>query len=188
MPSVRVVVSATRSGTRVANLNRPATQRAAKNPAANKRLMNIRRPGAVFVRKGKGRGLRQSILDRVFITVRRAVTMAISETTTGNALETTAWMAALNYKSLRLVTAAYHMPRSLLEFHHAMSGMTLVPHPVFPENVKQARWWAWPGTASLMIGEYNKYLLALSRHWIDRLLEKTEPRTGLGPPVLIRQA
>lgn len=108
--------------------------------------------------------------------------------TAGNALETTAWMAALNYKSLRLVTAAYHMPRSLLEFRHAMSGMTLVPHPVFPEYVKHARWWAWPGTASLMISEYNKYLLALSRHWIGRLLEKTETRTGLGPSGRIRLA
>ncbi len=108
--------------------------------------------------------------------------------TAGNALETTAWMAARNYNSLRLVTAAYHMPRSLLEFRHAMSSMTLVPHPVFPEYVKQARWWAWPGTASLMISEYNKYLLALSRHWIGRLLEKTETLTGLGPPGRIRQA
>lgn len=108
--------------------------------------------------------------------------------TAGNALETTAWMAALNYKSLRLVTAAYHMPRSLLEFRHAMSGMTLVPHPVFPEYVKHARWWAWPGTTNLMISEYNKYLLALSRHWIGRLLEKTETRTGLGPSGRIRLA
>lgn len=107
--------------------------------------------------------------------------------TAGNAMETTAWMAARNYNSLRLVTAAYHMPRSLLEFRYAKSGMTLVPHPVFPENVKQARWWAWPGTASLMISEYNKTLLALSRHWIGRLLEKTETRTGLGPPGRIRQ-
>ena len=108
--------------------------------------------------------------------------------TVGNALETTAWMAARNYKSLRLVTAAYHMPRSLLEFRHAMAGIILVPHPVFPENVKQARWWAWPGTTNLMIGEYNKYLFALARYWIGRLLEKTEIRTGLGPSDRIRQA
>ena len=91
--------------------------------------------------------------------------------TAGNAIETTVWMKKNEYRSLRLVTAAYHMPRSLLEFGHAMPGVTLIPHPVFPENVKRDRWWAWPGTASLMIGEYDKNLLAWSRHWIRSLFE-----------------
>jgi uncharacterized SAM-binding protein YcdF (DUF218 family) len=83
--------------------------------------------------------------------------------TTGNATETTTWMQRENFRSLRLVTGAYHMPRSLLEFRHAMPDVTLVAHPVFPEHVKQKRWWAWPGTASLVIGEYAKYLVAWSR-------------------------
>jgi uncharacterized SAM-binding protein YcdF (DUF218 family) len=83
--------------------------------------------------------------------------------TNGNALETTAWMTEQNYRSLRLVTGAYHMPRSLLEFRHAMPAVTLVPHPVFPGHVKQERWWAWPGTANLLVGEYTKYLFAWSR-------------------------
>ena len=98
--------------------------------------------------------------------------------TAENALETRAWMRARDYRSLRLVTAAYHMPRSLLEFRHAMPAVTLVAHPVFPENVKQDRWWAWPGTGSLMIGEYNKFLLAWSRHWAGRILEKASPGPG----------
>jgi len=93
--------------------------------------------------------------------------------TTGNAAETKDWMRSQNYRSLRLVTAAYHMPRSLLEFRFAMPSVTLVPHPVFPDNVKQDRWWAWPGTASLMISEYNKYLLAWVRQGGGRLLMKT---------------
>lgn len=95
--------------------------------------------------------------------------------TAENAIETMVWMRAREYRSLRLVTAAYHMPRSLLEFRHAMPAVTLVPHPVFPENIKQDRWWAWPGTGSLMIGEYNKFLLAWSRHWAGRILDKTKP-------------
>lgn len=98
--------------------------------------------------------------------------------TAENALETMAWMRARDYRSLRLVTAAYHMPRSLLEFRHAMPAVTMVAHPVFPENVKQNRWWAWPGTGSLMIGEYNKFLLAWSRHWAGRILEKASPGPG----------
>ena len=100
--------------------------------------------------------------------------------TAGNAIETTVWMKKHEYRSLRLVTAAYHMPRSLLEFGHAMPGVTLIPHPVFPEKVKQDYWWGWPGTASLMVGEYDKYLLAWLRHWVGRLLEKVGIAAGAG--------
>jgi uncharacterized SAM-binding protein YcdF (DUF218 family) len=91
--------------------------------------------------------------------------------TTGNATETKAWMEGRHYRSLRLVTAAYHMPRSLLEFRFVMTGIRFVPHPVFPETVKQDRWWTWPGTTSLMVGEYNKYLLAWARHRLGRFLK-----------------
>ncbi len=101
------------------------------------------------------------------------INIGIATNTKGNAAETMAWMEKQDYRSLRLVTAAYHMPRSLLEFRDAMPAVTLIPHPVFPENVKQDRWWAWPGTASLVISEYNKFLLAFSRHWFERLVKKT---------------
>ena len=100
--------------------------------------------------------------------------------TAGNAIETTVWMKKHEYRSLRLVTAAYHMPRSLLEFGHTMPGVTLIPHPVFPEKVKQDYWWVWPGTASLMVGEYDKYLLAWLRLWVGRLLEKVGIAAGAG--------
>src|SRR5277367_755615 len=29
-------------------------------------------------------------------------------------------------------------------------------HPVFPDRVKSRHWWAWLGTAVLLIGEYGK--------------------------------
>jgi uncharacterized SAM-binding protein YcdF (DUF218 family) len=102
--------------------------------------------------------------------------------TAENALETMVWMRARKYRSLRLVTAAYHMPRSLLEFRHAMPAVTFVPHPVFPENVKQDRWWAWPGTGSLMASEYNKFLFAWSRYWAGRIFDKTGPGPGPQAP------
>ena len=98
--------------------------------------------------------------------------------TAENALETMDWMQARDYGSLRLVTAAYHMPRSLLEFRNAMPGVTLVAHPVFPENVKQDRWWAWPGTANLMVSEYNKFLFAWLRHWGELILDNSGPGPG----------
>jgi len=92
--------------------------------------------------------------------------------TKGNASETAAWVAAQGVTSLRLVTSGYHMPRSLLEFHHAMPGVEIIAHPVFVEHVKVGRWWAWPGTAGLVIGEYNKFLLAWTRQMAENLLMK----------------
>jgi uncharacterized SAM-binding protein YcdF (DUF218 family) len=86
-----------------------------------------------------------------------------AETTEGNAVETAQWMQAQGYRSLRLVTAAYHMPRSLLEFRRRMPAVEIVPHPVFPEHVKHEDWWRWPGSTALLIGEYSKYLVARLR-------------------------
>ena len=84
-----------------------------------------------------------------------------ADDTAGNARETAVWMAKEGYASLRLVTANYHMRRSLLEFHRAMPAVALIPHPVFPPNFKGEEWWRWPGTASLILIEYSKYLVAL---------------------------
>ncbi len=83
--------------------------------------------------------------------------------TVGNARETARWMERQGYGSMRLVTANYHMPRSLLVFRRAMPEVTIIPHPVFPDRVKVAHWWQWPGTASLLAEEYTKYLITLVR-------------------------
>ncbi len=82
--------------------------------------------------------------------------------TRGNANETSQWMAAEGFTSLRLVTASYHMPRSRVEFRRAMPAARLIAHPVFPAQVRIGDWWRWPGTASLLIGEYSKYLIAVA--------------------------
>jgi uncharacterized SAM-binding protein YcdF (DUF218 family) len=87
-----------------------------------------------------------------------------ADNTYGNAQETAAWMRQEGYRSLRLVTANYHMRRALLEFSRAIPEARIIPHPVFPDTVR-GRWWAWPGTLDLIIGEYDKYLWALVRPW-----------------------
>lgn len=79
--------------------------------------------------------------------------------TIGNARETARWMADEGFASLRLVTADYHMPRSLAEFRRAMPGVTLIAHPVSSENIHVDAWWRWPGTASLIASEYTKHLV-----------------------------
>jgi len=83
--------------------------------------------------------------------------------TLGNARETAEWMSAEGFHSLRLVTANYHMARSLLEFTRAMPDIEIVPNPVFPEFLSKRPWWRSRRAASLLAGEYSKYLFALVR-------------------------
>ncbi|MDD3371628.1 MAG: YdcF family protein [Alphaproteobacteria bacterium] len=87
--------------------------------------------------------------------------------TAGNAKETRDWIAKEKFKSMHLVTANYHMPRSMLVFRAAMPDIAIVPFPVSPENVKLADWWAHPGTISLLVTEYGKYLIAGLSIWIN---------------------
>ncbi len=93
-----------------------------------------------------------------------------ADNTAGNAAETAAWMHRHGFGSLRVVTSGYHLPRSLLEFRQALPGVRLVPHPVFADHVKRQRWWAWPGTAQLIVGEYNKSLLVRLRQWLESIV------------------
>ena len=83
--------------------------------------------------------------------------------TLGNAKETAEWMSAEGFHSLRLVTANYHMPRSLLEFSRAMPNVEIVANPVFPEFLSEQPWWRSRRAATLIAGEYSKYLFALVR-------------------------
>jgi uncharacterized SAM-binding protein YcdF (DUF218 family) len=89
-----------------------------------------------------------------------------ADDTAGNARETADWMQAQGYASLRLVTAAYHMPRSLLEFRRTMPEVEILPHPVFPAHVKQEDWWRWPGSTNLLVSEYSKFLIARLRAFV----------------------
>lgn len=92
-----------------------------------------------------------------------------------NAAETAKWSHDNSIRSVRLVTAAYHMPRSRLEFAFTMPDVRIIEHPVFPEHVKQDRWWAWPGTTALIVGEYNKFLMAWVRHRTEYLFGRGAP-------------
>ncbi|PCI41163.1 MAG: hypothetical protein COB46_04525 [Rhodospirillaceae bacterium] len=95
-----------------------------------------------------------------------------AEDTIGNAIEARNWMTKHGFTSLRLVTSAYHMPRAILEFKHSLPEADIVQHPVFTVHVKQARWWAWPGTTGLIVGEYNKFLMAWVRHRLMSVFSK----------------
>ena len=92
-----------------------------------------------------------------------------ADNTLGNARETAQWMRQQGFKSLRLVTAWYHMPRSLLELDRAMPELEIIAHPVFPDEVSQEHWWASRSALILLAGEYGKYLEALLRPVVERL-------------------
>lgn len=79
--------------------------------------------------------------------------------TAENASETAAWANQHGFTSLRLVTASYHMPRSMMEFRRALPDATLVANPIYPEHVKVDDWWYHRGTAGLIASEYAKSLL-----------------------------
>ena len=92
-----------------------------------------------------------------------------ADNTLGNARETAQWMRQQGFSSLRLVTAWYHMPRSLLELDRAMPGTKIVAHPVFPEEAEQKHWWRSRSTVLLLASEYGKYLAALLRPVVEPL-------------------
>ncbi len=137
------------------------------------RLLNEDRGERLFIS-----GVYRGIDVRTLLTLLRQnpgelenrVGIGTATNTRGNATETAEWAAAENVRSMRLITGSYHMPRSLLEFHHAMPGADITAHPVFSERVKVEQWWAWPGTAALIAGEYSKFLLAWLRHRLENLL------------------
>ncbi len=87
--------------------------------------------------------------------------------TAENALETSSWLYDHKFQSIRLVTSAYHMPRSLLEFRCSNIDSEIIPHPVFTDEVKHNKWWKWPGTTLLLSSEYNKYLFALAKYTLS---------------------
>ena len=81
--------------------------------------------------------------------------------TVGNVRETANWMAAGGRTSMILVTANYHMPRSLVLFHRIMPAIDVIPYPVVSGAVHLNIWWRHPRTLLLLAGEYSKYLVSL---------------------------
>jgi len=94
--------------------------------------------------------------------------------TVGNANETRAWAASRGYESLIVVTASYHMPRSLAELSLAMPGTELIPHPVVPNNFPPSRWWLHASVTRTLISEYFKFLPTVAHLTVARLLRSTQ--------------
>lgn len=86
-----------------------------------------------------------------------------ARTTVGNAQEVAAWAREHGYRRLIVVTSDFHMPRSLLELHHAASDLELIPYPVRRADATGVPWWRDPSAARRLFVEYVKYLVICVR-------------------------
>lgn len=86
-----------------------------------------------------------------------------AKNTKENAEEIARWTQQIPITSLRLVTAAYHMPRSLMELKNLLPQTTIIPHPVFPSRPKPSKWRKGEGTLYLIFSEYHKFLWGFIR-------------------------
>jgi uncharacterized SAM-binding protein YcdF (DUF218 family) len=97
--------------------------------------------------------------------------------TFGNANETREWVAAHRFKSLIVVTAGYHMPRSLAVLSEALDGVELIAHPVVAKPFRNESWWLNWRAARTLVAEYLKLLPIAARQTIGWLVT---PAGGLG--------
>lgn len=76
---------------------------------------------------------------------------SIADSTISNAIEAKIFMDLHRFKSLRLVTSNYHMPRSQLIFKKYMPDYEVIIHPVGQDNIS-----LFDGKFKLIFNEYNK--------------------------------
>lgn len=93
-------------------------------------------------------------------------------TTKENALFTRQWVQQKNIKSLYLITANYHMARSLMEFKERMPGIIIYPRPVSTIDPFEWKWINNDTLRYLFISEYHKLLGTWVRYGIKALLIK----------------
>lgn len=87
--------------------------------------------------------------------------------TYGNAVQSRRWALAHGFRSLIVVTSAYHMPRALAELAHQLPDAALIPFPVVADRLRTEPWWANGDTTRLVLSEYLKYLAAKVRMPFD---------------------
>jgi uncharacterized SAM-binding protein YcdF (DUF218 family) len=87
--------------------------------------------------------------------------------TSGNAQEAALWVKNNKIRTLVVITDAYHMPRSLYEIRRAIPDIALIAYPVQANHAFDAEWWKHDRPTRALALEYGKYLVAISRGFMD---------------------
>lgn len=87
-----------------------------------------------------------------------------------NAIEVNETIRRNNFRSLRLVTSFYHMPRSRIEILAVNPDVKIIEHPVFSPNVSR-KWWKNGGSFRLIASEYNKFMYVYVKYILIKLWE-----------------
>ena len=87
--------------------------------------------------------------------------------TVGNAVQARQWALKNGFRSLIVVTSAYHMPRALAELSHQLPDVALIPYPVVSDRLRIEPWWSNTATTKIVLSEYFKYLAAKLRMQFD---------------------
>ena len=88
--------------------------------------------------------------------------------TVENASGTREWIEENGFRSVIVVTSAYHMPRSMAELGHALGDVIIIPYPINNPDLNLTEWWHDPAAFQLLAVEYGKLVAAEVRQLIPR--------------------
>ncbi len=94
----------------------------------------------------------------------------IARSTVANADQSAAFIEQRDIHRIRLITASYHMRRSVHEFHTAIPQLDILPDPVFPEGFRRDIWWTHENTRRLVFSEFYKYIAVVLRDLVRGLV------------------
>ena len=93
-----------------------------------------------------------------------------ARSTRENAVYSYAWLKNHGLRNVILVTANYHMKRSLLEFKIEAPDLAITPYPVLHKDIALDGWWEDYKKGYLFVYEYHKYLGSMVRFFLKRYL------------------
>jgi uncharacterized SAM-binding protein YcdF (DUF218 family) len=90
----------------------------------------------------------------------------VARSTVSNADQTASFLREKNITTIRLVTASYHMKRSMHEFKAVLPDVRILPDAVFPDGFHRESWWQHGNTRRLIFSEFYKYWVVVIRDWL----------------------
>jgi uncharacterized SAM-binding protein YcdF (DUF218 family) len=107
-----------------------------------------------------------SVRERIYEAGAEIVLDHVAKSTVSNADQAAHFLRKRGITSIRLITANYHMKRSMREFRNAIPEITILADPVFPSGFRRDEWWQHENTRRLVFSEFHKYFAVLLRDWI----------------------